>query len=157
VAVLFVKLLLDRVLFLCKSRIYSPEKEVVMPKLLTAKPLVIAALGVAVALGSSMAANAGVTSPNAPVTHSVIKSGTILITYFTGDTYPETAAGLSSCQKEGKAIVAAGGPNFSYSCEPGDPDAGLYNLWISKWVPGCGTCVKGQGAAEVLARSGVRP
>jgi hypothetical protein len=128
-----------------------------MLKLFIAKPLVIAALGVTVALGSSMAANAGVASSNAPVTHSVIKSGTILITYFTGDTYPETSAGLSSCQKEGEALVAAGGPNFSYSCDPGDPDAGLYNLWISKWVPGCGTCVKGHGAAEVLARYGMRP
>ena len=127
-----------------------------MLKFLTAKPLIIAALGAAVTLGYPAAANAGVAPSRAAVTHNAIKSGTILITYFTGDTYPETPAGLSSCQSEGKAIVAAGGPNFSYDCQPGDPDAGRYNLWISKWVPGCGTCVKGQGPAEASARSEAR-
>jgi hypothetical protein len=65
-----------------------------------------------------------------------------IITYFTTLTYPDTAAGLLSCQEQGSTFVAdSDGEDLGYSCELGDPDAGVYNLWISYWNPSyCRTC-----------------
>jgi hypothetical protein len=66
----------------------------------------------------------------------------IIITYFTTLTYPDTSAGLLSCEEQGSALVAeSDGEDLGYNCELGDPDAGVYNLWITYWNPSyCRTC-----------------
>ena len=80
----------------------------------------------------------------ARTTASGITSDTItpLITYFTGLTYPNPVAGLPTCDAEGEALVAnSNGEDAGYSCQFGNPDAGVYNLWITYWNPNyCRTC-----------------
>lgn len=65
-----------------------------------------------------------------PAAHAVSSArpdGVIL--YFSGDTYPDTAAGQSACNAEGFYERAHGGVS-SWACLLGDPHAGLYNLWL---------------------------
>ncbi|HEY1920015.1 MAG TPA: hypothetical protein VGH27_30960 [Streptosporangiaceae bacterium] len=50
------------------------------------------------------------------------------IFWFSGDTYPDTAAGLAACNTEGTYERAHG--VSTYSCWLGNPDAGLYGLWL---------------------------
>lgn len=52
-----------------------------------------------------------------------------MILYFSGDTYPDTAAGLAACNAEGSYERAHGGVT-SWTCLLGDPHAGRYNLWL---------------------------
>ncbi len=52
--------------------------------------------------------------------------------WFTGDTYPLTPAGLAACQAEGAYLVANGPYDApAYNCSSGNPDPGLYNLWLT--------------------------
>jgi hypothetical protein len=56
-----------------------------------------------------------------------------LVEVFTGHTYPDTAAGLAACQAEGK-IYQQSGAGVPY-CWLGEPDAGLYGLWMIRTIP----------------------
>jgi len=55
--------------------------------------------------------------------------------WFTGITYPDTSAGYSSCASTGQFENSLGG-STNWSCKLGDPDAGVYNLWLAKFNPG---------------------
>jgi hypothetical protein len=52
---------------------------------------------------------------------------------FTGDTYPDTTAGLAACEAQGK-IFAAEGEGVT-DCWLGEPDAGLYGLYMVRTIP----------------------
>jgi hypothetical protein len=97
------------------------------------KSAAIAAVGTAAFFFSPALAQASTAAP---------ASEPIIITYFTTLTYPDTSAGLLSCQEQGAGLVAeSDGEDLGYSCQLGDPDAGVYNLWISYWNPSyCRTC-----------------
>jgi hypothetical protein len=90
------------------------------------------ALLTAIAAGLVLAAPAAAAQAHtpAPAAHSVSSArpdGVIL--YFSGDTYPDTPAGQSACNVEGAYDRAHDGVS-SWSCELGNPHAGLYNLWL---------------------------
>jgi hypothetical protein len=53
---------------------------------------------------------------------------------FTFNTYPETSAGLSACDTEGAYLKAHASYIAGYFCEAGDPDAGVYNLWVVEYT-----------------------
>jgi hypothetical protein len=76
---------------------------------------------------------------------SAVPAGQIVETSFTGLTYPDTSAGLSACDAQGAADITNAPPLYGnvtgYSCELGDPDAGVYNLWLTYFNPHvCRTC-----------------
>jgi len=49
----------------------------------------------------------------------------------TGNTYPDTPAGLSACVTYGNALhKALPNQNLSFSCLLNNPDPGVYNLWL---------------------------
>jgi hypothetical protein len=108
-----------------------------MPKSIALKSASIVAAGIAALFFSPIAAQAHTTT-------SSITSDTVdpIITYFTGLTYPDTPAGLTACQEEGEELVyISDGEDINYSCQLGNPDAGVYNLWITYWNPKyCRTC-----------------
>ena len=54
------------------------------------------------------------------------------IFWFTGDTYPDTAAGLAACNAEGAYERAHG--VATWSCWLGNPNAGVYNLWLGQII-----------------------
>lgn len=55
---------------------------------------------------------------------------------FTGDTYPDTSTGLAACDAQGHADEVHGlGYVVGYTCALGDPDAGVYNLWLIEQEP----------------------
>jgi hypothetical protein len=64
------------------------------------------------------------------------------IDLYTGLTYPDTSAGLSACDAEGAYLQANGqGEIPGYYCTLGNPNAGVYNLWVVEWNPNyCRTC-----------------
>jgi hypothetical protein len=107
-----------------------------MLKSLAFKSAAIAAAGAAALFFSPALAQASTASTAAPATEPII------ITYFTTLTYPDTSAGLLSCEEQGAGLVAeSDGEDLNYNCELGDPDAGVYNLWIAYWNPSyCRTC-----------------
>jgi hypothetical protein len=81
-----------------------------------------------------------------PAAHeTVTPDASITETSFTGLTYPDTSAGLSACEAQGAADITNAPPLYgdviSYSCELGDPDSGVYNLWLTYYNPNyCKTC-----------------
>jgi hypothetical protein len=101
------------------------------------KSAIFAAAGIAVLFLYPMSAQAHATASGVTTDTS-----SPIITYFTGLTYPDTSAGLSACDEEGEELVyISDGEDVGYSCQLGNPDAGVYNLWISYWKPGyCRTC-----------------
>jgi hypothetical protein len=56
---------------------------------------------------------------------------TVLV--FTGDTYPDTSAGLAACDAEGPIIQARDDAD-KWFCLLGRPDAGLYGLYMGYTV-----------------------
>jgi hypothetical protein len=80
-------------------------------------------IGAGLLLVASTAAHASPARPDAPTW------------WFTGYTYPDTSAGYSACAADGEFENSAGG-SINWSCKLGDPDAGVYNLWLSKLVIG---------------------
>jgi len=50
---------------------------------------------------------------------------------FSGLTYPDTNAGLTACHQEG-VLLHQGAPtaDIAWQCQLGNPDAGVWNLWI---------------------------
>jgi hypothetical protein len=100
-------------------------------------PLTAQAITITPSLGGASAVSAahGTVTPDAP----------IIETSFTGLTYPDTSAGLSACDAQGAADITNAPPLYGnvigYSCELGDPDAGVYNLWLTYYNPNyCRTC-----------------
>jgi hypothetical protein len=55
------------------------------------------------------------------------------IWWFSGYTYPDTSAGYSACVAQGVYERSHDGV-ATYSCRLGDPDAGLYNLWLADTI-----------------------
>jgi hypothetical protein len=53
-----------------------------------------------------------------------------VITWFSGYTYPDTSAGNSACVAMGQ-YERAHSNVWNYSCVLGNPDAGVWNLWLS--------------------------
>jgi predicted lipoprotein with Yx(FWY)xxD motif len=78
---------------------------------------VLAALGAGLALSSpavALARPASGATPDGVTTWN-----------FTHETYPDTSAGLAACNAQGAKAY----PDL-WACPLGDPDAGVYNLWI---------------------------
>jgi hypothetical protein len=96
--------------------------------------------GAGIFLYSPMTLHAAAATPSAAVTAA--PDTTIFIDAFTGYTYPDTSAGLSACDAEGTVLVGNSDGYFVGSyCSLGDPDAGVYNLWVREWNPNyCRTC-----------------
>jgi hypothetical protein len=82
----------------------------------------------------------------ATATHGIATPDTQIVeTSFTGLTYPDTSAGLAACDAQGAADITNAPPLYGnvigYSCELGDPDSGVYNLWLTYYSPTyCRTC-----------------
>jgi hypothetical protein len=55
---------------------------------------------------------------------------------FTFYTYPDTPAGLSACDTEGAYLEAHAQGRYiaGYFCEVGNPEAGVYNLWVIEYT-----------------------
>jgi len=50
---------------------------------------------------------------------------------FSGLTYPDTNAGLGACNAEGLYFhETVPAQNIAWQCQLGNPNAGVYNLWI---------------------------
>jgi hypothetical protein len=56
--------------------------------------------------------------------------------FFSGYTFPDTSAGYSACAADGEFEVSLGGAASNWSCELGNPNAGVYNLWIADFNVG---------------------
>jgi hypothetical protein len=94
------------------------------------KALLVPALGAVIGLGLPSAAQAATAASAAVHAHQTVPHAVPNgeIEWFTGDTYPDTAAGLAACTAEGESYQREG--VGSWSCFLGNPDAGLYGLWI---------------------------
>jgi hypothetical protein len=108
------------------------------------KSATIAAAGIAALFFSPVLAQAATASPAISASATPASPGAIdpIITYFTGLTYPDTSTGLTDCDLEGETLVyISDGEDLGYQCKLGDPDSGVYNLWITYWNPNyCRTC-----------------
>jgi hypothetical protein len=69
-------------------------------------------------------------TPPAAVRHLTLPDG--VVSAFTGCTYPDTSAGLAACDAMG--VYEAQHGSLGYVCSLGDPDPGVYNLWVRTWV-----------------------
>jgi hypothetical protein len=90
------------------------------------KAVFLSALGATMVLALPAAAQAATSGPAAHNASAVVPNGEI--EWFTGYTYPDTAAGLAACTAEGVSYEADG--VGSWTCWLGNPDAGLYGLWV---------------------------
>jgi hypothetical protein len=106
-----------------------------MSRLVAARLLLFAVLGAVTVLLSSASAQ-GATSAVAGTIPGAITTGHQVLygpqdvwrwVYY-GDTYPDTSAGLAACDAEGQSLIKA--PINNYSCMLGNPNAGVYNLWV---------------------------
>jgi len=92
--------------------------------------MLLTTVGASMALALPVAAQAAAASPALHATQAVRSqirpNGEI--EWFTGDTYPDTAAGLAACTARGVQYESTGAG--SWSCWLGNPDAGKYGLWI---------------------------
>jgi hypothetical protein len=111
------------------------------------KSVLSVAAGAGIFLFSPMTAQAVTLGPSAtasalPTTAGHVTSVNPFIDVYTGLTYPDTSAGLSACDAEGAYLVAHGeGEVPGYYCTLGNPNAGVYNLWVVEWNPNyCRTC-----------------
>jgi predicted lipoprotein with Yx(FWY)xxD motif len=104
------------------------------------KSAISIAAGAGIFLFSPMTLHAAAATSSAAVTAALDTSP--FIAAFTGYTYPDTSAGLSACDTEGAYLFDNSDGNFVGSyCSLGDPDAGVYNLWVREWNPNyCRTC-----------------
>jgi hypothetical protein len=73
------------------------------------------------AAGATMALALPATAQAATSTHGEIE-------FFTGFTFPDTAAGLAACEAKGNTERSEG--EGSPTCILGDPDAGMYGLFV---------------------------
>jgi hypothetical protein len=87
------------------------------------KPAIFAAVCITASCFTPLAAHATTTASATP--------NQITASAFTGLTYPDTSAGLSACDTEGASLLTFPyGAVYGYNCELGNPDAGVYNLWL---------------------------
>ena len=99
-----------------------------MSRLLSVKPVIFAALGAAVFFSFPIAANAAASA-------GAGSNGITVYHTYTGLDYPDTAVGLADCQEMGSEILLSPAAHAkAYSCDLGDPDAGVYGLWITQVV-----------------------
>jgi hypothetical protein len=84
----------------------------------------LSVLGAAALLAVPATAYASAAAPAHKVTGEIM--------WFTGYTYPETAAGLAACNAKGETYVSQG--VGSYTCFADNPDAGQYGLFVFKHV-----------------------
>lgn len=111
------------------------------------KSALLIALATLTVLVSPAAAQAAAPAVSAPTSHSnvVVKPDSTVLE-FTGGTYPDTSAGLAACDKEGPILQAQEGAN-KWFCLLGNPDAGLYGLWLGYTI--CKpVCILGRPAAR---------
>jgi hypothetical protein len=118
---------------------------------------ILAAAGVAVLFFSpavaQLAAGAG-TAQVSGVHLTAEMTPPAFITYFTGLTYPDTSAGLTACDEEGGELVyISDGEDLGYNCQLGNPDAGVYNLWITYINPNCHSCGDSTANVALAVRS----
>src|ERR1700728_735155 len=114
------------------------------------KSVMSAAAGAGIFLFSPMTVQAVAVTPSATASALATSAGRVtpasdtdpFIDLYTGLTYPDASAGLSACDAEGAYLVANGeGEVPGYYCTVGNPDAGVYNLWVVEWNPNyCRTC-----------------
>jgi hypothetical protein len=83
--------------------------------------MVLPVLGASLALAFPLSAHASAVRPNDEVV------------VFTGHTYPDSAAGLAACEAEGKIYEESGAGVTD--CWLGEPDAGLYGLFMVRTIP----------------------
>jgi hypothetical protein len=111
-----------------------------MPRASMRKLLLSGALGTAVALSLPMTAHASVrVSADSGRISAVAASRNSAMTpdlpqgqwVFTGLTYPDTSTGLDECGAKGWLLEeGSDGEDVALSCRLGNPDAGVYNLWL---------------------------
>jgi hypothetical protein len=99
-----------------------------MSRLTFGTAMVLPVLGASLALAFPISAHAATT--HAPYTAARPDDEVVV---FTGHTYPGTAAGLAACEAEGKVYEASGAGVTD--CWLGEPDAGLYGLYMVRTIP----------------------
>jgi hypothetical protein len=118
-----------------------------------------AVLGIATVLVSPVTANA-VTRAPATIAHASAVpngSGGQLEHVFSGLTYPGTPAGQIGCEEEGNYLVGEPGSNtIGYMCVLNNPNAGLYNMWVTIFIGSCRFCSPLRPAEESGIRATVR-
>jgi hypothetical protein len=82
----------------------------------------------AVALAATLGAGLILASPGIAQASHAVPDG--VISWFSGYTFPDTAAGYSACVAKG-VYERTHTDVWNYSCWLGNPDAGVYNLWLS--------------------------
>jgi hypothetical protein len=97
-----------------------------MPRLATGTLAFLAAAATGLIMASPASAQTHAPAATSHATAGARPAGEIF--WFSGDTYPDTAAGLAACNAEGTYERAHG--VSTYSCWLGNPDAGLYGLWL---------------------------
>jgi len=91
--------------------------------------LAAAASGLILASPALAQTHAPAVSRTAAVSHTAGARPDGEVWWFSGDTYADTAAGLAACNAEG--TYERGHGVSTYSCWLGNPDAGLYGLWLA--------------------------
>lgn len=88
--------------------------------------MIVSVLGAIMVLVLPAAAQAATSAPASHNASVAVPNGEI--EWFTGYTYADTAAGLAACTAKGVSYEQEG--VGSWSCWLGNPDAGLYGLWV---------------------------
>src|SRR5262249_20650631 len=98
-----------------------------MPRVTSGKLIFSAALSAAAVIAVPAVAMAAPAHNHSQASAAARAGGTRK--WFTGDTYPQTPAGLAACQAEGAYLIANGPYDApAYNCSPGNPNPTLYNL-----------------------------
>jgi hypothetical protein len=87
--------------------------------------VLLSAAGATMALALPATAQAATSTP---AVHSATVRPHGEIEFFTGFTFPDTAAGLAACEAKGNTERSEG--EGSPTCILGDPDAGMYGLFV---------------------------
>ena len=88
---------------------------------------VLAAFGVSLIMAGPAAAQAGTPALHGSARSTARPDG--VVWWFSGYTYPGTSDGYSACVAKGEYERSHGGVS-TFSCQLGNPDAGLYGLWL---------------------------
>jgi hypothetical protein len=102
-----------------------------MTRLTMTGALISAALGSVLVL--PVAAQAAPSAPAAGISRMAVSAAVPnippVVWEFYGTTYPDTSAGLAACNAEGSYLHQQNSRVITWSCELGNPNSGLYNLW----------------------------
>ena len=106
-----------------------------MRPLFRGQAMFLSVLGAVMVAGLPATAQAATSAPAIHNASPAVPRGEI--EWFTGYTYPDTAAGLAACTAKGVSYEQQG--VGSWSCWLGNPDAGLYGLWVLTHIGPDGT------------------